>query len=448
MKHRISLRHFGLSAFALSAVLIAAGVGVAQDAAPPVAETAAPAATSADAAPAEAMPAEAAAPVDPLVEQGKYLALAGNCVSCHTRHGGEPYAGGLPMKTPYLFLGTLYSTNITPDPETGIGKWTEAEFIKAMHTGVAPGGKYLFPAFPYTAFTLVTEDDLKAIYAYLKTLAPVKYTPPANSPVFSLRFGMMFWNALFFKEERFTPDPAQSDEWNRGAYLVEGLGHCGACHTPRNIFMAEKTDQKLSGGALPDLVAEDKYRMWSGVNLTSAKSGLGSWSVDHIAKYLKTGHSPKAGIFGPMNEVVINSLQYLTVEDAKAMAVYLKSLPPMNESPKQTLTEEQKTAGEALYKTHCDECHLASGRGAFLKAPPIAGSAIAQAKDPSSLINVILYGAKVGKGSPTPFGAWEDMKSYADKMTDEEIATLANYVRSNWDNLGGPVSAADVAKQR
>lgn len=442
MQTRITLRTFGLAAFVLGAAVFTL---------PALAQDAAPAAPPADAAaPAEAAPPEAV--VDPLVEKGKYLALAGNCISCHTRQGGEPYAGGLPMKTPYIFLGTLHSTNITPDPETGIGTWTEEQFIRAMHTGVSANGTHLLPAFPYTSFTLVSVDDVNAIYAYLKTIPPVKYRPPANSPLFAFRFatniGMKFWNALFFKEGRFQPDASQSEEWNRGAYLVEGLGHCSACHTPRNIFMAEKTSEKLTGGALPDLVAEDKYREWSGVNLTSAKSGLGAWPVGEIAKYLKTGHSMKAGIYGPMNEVVINSLQHLSVEDTKAMAVYLKSLPPAGESPTQTLSEAQKTAGEALYKTHCDECHLASGRGAFMKAPPIAGSAVVQAKNPASLINTILYGAKVGKGGPTPFGAWEDMKSFADKMSDQEIATLATYVRGTWDNKGGPVSAGDVAKQR
>lgn len=443
MKYRIVLSALGFAACALAAAPIMSTFATAQDAAP--AETSTDAAAPADAAAAP----EEAAPVDPLVEKGKYLALAGNCVSCHTRPDGEPYAGGLAMKTPYAFLGDIHSTNITPDPETGIGTWTEEQFIRAMQTGVAADGSHLLPAFPYTSFTKVTDDDLKAIYAFLKTLPPVKYTPPSNGPVFALwGLGAPFWNALFFKEGRFKADPAQSDEWNRGAYLVEGLGHCSACHTPRNIFMAEKAGENLSGGALPDMVAEGKYREWSGVNLTSAKSGLGPWPVEQIAKYLKTGHSLKAGIFGPMNEVIVNSLQHLSTEDTKAMAVYLKSLPPMNESPAQTLTDEQKAAGEALYKTHCEECHLTSGRGAFLKAPPIAGSAVAQAKNPASLINAILYGAKVGKGGPTPFGAWEDMKSFADKMTDQEIATLANYVRSTWDNLGGPVSAADVAKQR
>jgi mono/diheme cytochrome c family protein len=317
-----------------------------------------------------------------------------------------------------------------------------------MHTGIDAEGDHLFPAFPYTAFTLVSDDDLKAIYAYLKTIAPVRYTPPSNGIAFAMRWPMAVWNALFFKEGRFQADPKQSAEWNRGAYLVEGLGHCSACHTPRNLMLAERADMKYAGGIQPDEVAEGKVRVWAAANLTQAKSGLGAWSEDNIAKYLKFGHSPKAGIFGPMNEVIINSLQHLTPEDTKAMAVYLKSLPAVGESSVQKLTEDQTKAGEALYKKFCDECHASSGRGGFMKAPPVAGSAIVQAGNPASLINVILHGAKVGKGGPTPFGAWEDMPSFDSKMKDDEIATLSNYLRANWDNKGGPVSAADVAKQR
>ncbi len=441
MKYRITRSTLAFTLAALGAVMAVSFADFAQSQDAP----------AADVAPAEATPADAPPPaptVDPLVAKGEYLARAGNCVSCHTRHGGEPFAGGLAFQTPYSFLGEIHSTNITPDPETGIGTWTEADFIRAMHTGVAADGSKLFPAFPYTAFTLVGEDDLKAIYAYLKTVAPVKYTPPGNGIAFMMRWPMTFWNALFFKEGRYQPDTKQTEEWNRGAYLVEGLGHCSACHTPRNLLLAERQDVKYTGGTQPDVVAEGKVRTWSAANLTQAKSGLGGWSQDNIAKYLKSGHSPKAGIFGPMNEVIINSLQHLTPEDAKAMSVYIKSLPAMGESPTQTLTAEQKTAGEALYKTHCEECHNSSGRGAFLKAPPVAGSAIVQATHPASLINSILYGAKVGVGSPNPFGAWEDMPSFAGKMTDDEIAKLANFLRTNWDNVGGPVTAADVAKQR
>lgn len=432
-----------LSLSALALLLALSGAASAQNAAPAASE--APATTANDA-PAPAP--DAAPPVDPIIKKGEYLARIGNCISCHTRHGGEPFAGGLGFHTPYAFLGQIHSTNITPDPETGIGTWTEAQFIRSMHSGVAANGARLFPAFPYTSFTLVSEDDLKAIYAYLKTIPPVKYTPPSNGFAFAMRWPMMFWNALFFKEGRYQPDTSKSESWNRGAYLVEGLGHCSACHTPRNLLLAERTDAKYTGGTQPDLVEEGKVRTWAAVNLTQASTGLGAWNADQIAKYLRLGHSQKAGIFGPMNEVVVNSLQYLTEDDAKAMAEYIKSLPAAGEGVAYELTEAEKKAGQELYKTHCDECHASSGRGGFMKAPPVSGSAIAQAPSPASLINVIIYGAQVGKGSPQPFGAWEDMKALGKKMTDEEIATVATFVRNSFGNKGTPVTAADVAKQR
>lgn len=387
------------------------------------------------------------APQDPQVQRGEYLARMGNCISCHTVHGGEPFAGGLSFKTPYAFLGTLYSTNITPDEETGIGRWSEADFVKAMHTGEGPDGNF-FPAFPYTAFTKVSEDDVKAIYAYLRTVKPVKYEPPANSFVFQFRFAMKIWNALFFEEGRFAADASQSEEWNRGAYLVNGLGHCGACHTPRNFALAEKADQHLWGAVVPDVVLEGQYRPWFAVNLTQTKNGgLGAWSAEDIRRYLKTGHNRWAGTFGPMNEVIANSLSHMTEEDAKAMAAYIKSLPPAPDSPAMTLTEEEKKFGEELYLKHCEECHARSGRGGFMKAPPVAGSAIAQGRDPASLINIILYGAEPAK-SLNPPGAWESMRSFRDRMNDEEIAAVSNYVRSTWNNTGSKVTARDVAKQR
>lgn len=403
--------------------------------------TASPSSAGADASPAP--------PVDPIVQKGEYLARLGNCISCHTAHGGEPFAGGLTFKTPYMFLGTLYSTNITPDEETGIGTWSEEDFVRAMHTGEGPGGG-LFPAFPYTSFTKVTDEDVKAIYAYLRTVKPVKYEPPGNSFVFSFafRFGLKIWNAMFFQDGRYVADSSQSEEWNRGAYLVNGLGHCSACHTPRNVFLAEKGDEHLWGAVVPDVVLEAEYRPWFAVNLTQTKNGgLAAWSVDDLRRYLKTGHNRFGGAFGPMNEVIANSLQYLTDEDARAMATYIKSLLAAPDTPAQQMTDEERTTAEALYKKHCEECHAASGRGGFMKAPHVAGSSVAQGRDPASLINIILYGAEPPKGLNPP-GAWESMRSFRDRMTDEEIAAVANYVRSSWNNTGGKVTAQDVAKQR
>src|SRR5665213_1360308 len=291
---------------------------------------------------------------DSTLERGKYLADAGNCVSCHTRPSGARFSGGVPFTTK---LGTIYSSNITPDRETGIGRWNVDDLRRAMHDGIAAGGSRLFPAFPYTSFTKVSDADIGAIYAYLRTLQPVRYSPPANGVLFRQRWGMMFWNLMFFKSGRFEPDAKQSEEWNRGAYLVEGLGHCDACHSPRNVFMAEKTSHAYSGGNLQDKVTGGAIRRWSAVNLTSPRTGLAAWSVDNLAKYLKTGFSLRAGVFGPMNDVIDKSLKNLSVEDVHAMAIYLKSLPPQDSS-EAALPEAAVKAGAVLYGDHCEECHM------------------------------------------------------------------------------------------
>ena len=417
-----------------------AGIAVAEEPAP------APAVGS------ESAPTAETAPLDPTVERGKYLATAGNCISCHTRPGGEPFAGGLGFETQ---IGTIrakiHSTNITPDPETGIGKWTEADLIRAMHEGVAPGGRNLYPAFPYTSFTKVTDDDVKAIYAYLKTVTPVKYTAPENSFIFSQRWAMPIWNALFFKPGRFEKIAGKSDEWNRGAYLVDGLGHCSACHSPRNFAMAEIQSKAYAGGAILDHVGKEqdnKIRSWSAPNLTPVKGGLAKWSATDIANYLKKGYSPtRAGTFGPMNEVIANSMRHMTDEDIKAIAAYIKDLPP-HEPVMATIPADKAAPGEKIYGERCRECHQASGRGGMFSAPPLEGSAIVQAADPSSLINTVLYGPQTPEKELGYFGSWETMKPYGDVLSDEDMAAVANYIRSAWGNVGGPVTAADVAKQR
>ncbi len=379
---------------------------------------------------------------DPTLERGKYLTDAGNCMSCHTRPGGAPFSGGVPFATK---MGTIYSSNITPDEDTGIGKWQIEDLRRAMHDGIGAGGRRLFPAFPYTSFTKVSDADIDAIYAYLRTLQPVRYTPPANDFLFRQRWGMMFWNLLFFRSGRFEPDAKQSPEWNRGAYLVEGLGHCDACHSPRNIFMAEKARQAYSGGTFPEKVTGRHIRSWSAVNLTSSKTGLAAWSMDNLAKYLKTGFSPRAGTFGPMNDVIDNSLKNLSPEDIHAMAVYLKSLPPL-ESSEAVPPEAAVKAGAEIYRDHCEECHMSSGRGGIFNAPPLAGSAVVQANDPASLINILLYGPDEPKD--ISFGAWETMKPYKDVLSDAEIAAVSNYIRGSWKNRGSAVMPADVARQR
>ena len=381
---------------------------------------------------------------DDVVERGRYLATAANCVSCHTHDGGAPFAGGLAFQTP---LGTIYSTNITPDSETGIGKWSEADLIRAMHEGIAPGGRQLYPAFPYPSFTRVTDADVRAIYAYLRTLKPVRYTPPSNGIAFSQRWGMSVWNALFFKPGRFTPTSTRSAEWNRGAYLTEGLGHCGACHTPRNLSLAEIADRAFAGGDFQDKVTDDKIRSWSAVNLTSSSTGIGSWSVGDIAKYLKTGFSQHGGAFGPMNDVIINSTRHLSADDLHAIATFLKNLPSQEPFVEAKPPADQLKAGEAIYHDRCEKCHLASGRGGLFNGPRLAGSAVVQAANPASLVNVILYGAH-GPTVLGVFSGWETMNPYGSILSDDEIATLCNYIRNAWDNKGNTVTASDIGKQR
>jgi mono/diheme cytochrome c family protein len=392
--------------------------------------------------PCTASPTEDASPMDRSIAQGKYLTDVGNCFSCHTQPGAAPFSGGVRFKSPF---GVIYSSNITPDRDTGIGSWSAEDLRGAMHEGVAAGGHRLFPAFPYTSFTKATDTDVRAIYAYLRTVKPVRYSPPANGFLFTQRWTLTVWNSLFFEEGRFSPSAAQSAEWNRGAYLVEGLGHCGACHTPRNALMAEAADKALEGGVLEERVAPGKFRRWSAINLTSAKTGLVSWSVDALAKYLQTGYSARAGTFGPMNEVIANGLMKLTPQDARAMAVYLKSLPGREYSGER-VSPDQIKAGEPIYKKRCEKCHLASGRGGIFTGPPVAGSAVVQSDDPASLINIILYGAEAAED--VALGGWETMKPYGDVLDDAQVAAVSNYVRGSWGNRARPVGPTEVAQQR
>jgi mono/diheme cytochrome c family protein len=462
----MNIRHRGRFAVrALSAALFVGALFLdgarAQDA-PPAPQSAPPDANSSPASPA------AESPEAMLVEKGRYLVAAGDCVSCHTRPGGEQFAGGLPLKTPF---GTIYSANITPDKETGIGDWTEQQLGRAMHEGVDDEGRHLYPAFPYTEYTKVTDEDVHAIYAYLKSLTPVSYTPPKNEmPVpFSQRGLMTFWNMLFLQQGRYQPDATQSAEWNRGAYLVEGLGHCGACHTPRNQLGGERASLALTGGVYQDdvidavheqdIVKEDPgtVRPWSAVDLTPSPRGLGAWSVDDIAAYLKTGHNIRAGAFGPMAEVVANSTKYLTGADDHAIAVYLKSLKPAAQDIARTVTPDQMRQGKIAFTVKCVACHQETGLGSprtpdadpTKVSPPLVGNAIVQAADPASLINIILYGAHEHVLNDQ---SWPKMPGFELDfglgMDDDQISLLADYVRNSWGNQGAAVDPKQVAKQR
>lgn len=389
--------------------------------------------------------ASAASAAETPLERGAYLAKVGSCMTCHTADGGDPYGGGVAFHTNF---GTIYSTNISSSDDAGIGGWTEEQFMRAMRKGKSADGANLYPAFPYTSFTKMSDQDIKDLFAYIQSVAPSSNTPPKNKLnfPFNMRSLLGVWNAMYHKAGSFKPDETKSDEWNRGAYLVESVSHCGACHTPRSALGGLKRKKALSGSVYNDKVVGGEIRPWSAVNLTQAPDGLAIWSEDDIADYLKTGHAGVAGTFGPMNKVIVNGTSNLTDSDARAMAVYLKSLPSIEQARQSKMKASDFQEAELLYTIHCGTCHLPTGLGDASTGTPLAGSAIVQAKDPASLVNVIIYGAQVP--SPAPEGAWKSMEAFGDKLDDDEIALLSTYVRSNWGNRGGPVSTADVAKQR
>ena len=354
------------------------------------------------------------------IKRGEYLARAGDCVSCHTQPGGgAPYAGGMTMKTPY---GDLITPNITPDPQTGIGRWSSEDFYRALHDGVGKNVGDLYPAMPYTFYTRVTREDSDAIFAFLQSVPPVRnvvYADLLRWP-FDIRMSMAFWRELYFTEGTFQPDPARSPEWNRGAYLVEGLGHCSACHSPRNRLGAIEQDRAFTGATVDG---------WFALNLTSElKTGLGSWSVDQIATYLKTGASKrKSTTLGDMAEVVHNSLSYLTDADLRAMATYLKSIPADTSNAGGGPVARVPRKAAKLYLDNCGACHQAKGRGVPGTFPPLAGNGVVLAPDPADILMVVL------KGVPSRNG-YMAMPSFAGRLTDEQIADIANYVRGSWGN--------------
>ncbi len=379
------------------------------------------------------------------VEHGRYLARAGNCSACHTTTGGGELAGGVEFHTPF---GLLYSTNITPDKRTGIGEWTFEDFYRSMKAGIRPDGDHLYPAFPYTDFAKLTDEDIASLFLYLQTVEPIEAsTPPNNIDFpFNLRPLLGFWKQLFHDPDTYQPDPTQTESWNRGAYLVEGPGHCGACHSPRNLLGAEREDLAMTGGIHMGEIKLGGHRLWSAANLTSDSTGLGSWSEEDIVDYLKTGISDQAIVHGPMREVVMDSTRYLSDSDLQAMANYLKSIPANRQAIEAPPTEETMKAGEIVYTVHCGSCHLPTGAGAEGLGVPLGGNALVQAPSPASLINVILYGPHL---PPRPFAVdRSNMKMFGKRLSDEDIALIASYVRASFGNQAGAVTAEQVQAQR
>jgi mono/diheme cytochrome c family protein len=371
------------------------------------------------------------------LRRGQYLVTAGDCMSCHLRAGGEPFAGGLGLNTPF---GAIYTSNITPDRETGIGAWTSDQFYRAMHDGKGAHGENLYPAFPYPWFRRASRADDDAIFAYLITLPAVSYTPPRNNLPFpfNIRSSVGAWNLLFLDTHDFQPDPGQSAEWNRGAYLVNGLGHCGGCHTPKNSFGANKSKLEFHGGKLDNWVAPD---------LTgNTRIGLGAWSVEDIAEYLATGRNARAAAGGAMAEVITYSTSLLNGADRRAIAVYLKSRPASATISASTPDSGAMRRGAEIYSDACASCHLENGVGQSRVFPPLGDDAMLQQSDPTGLEHLILAGTRIGVSSSRPSAL--SMPSFAWKLTDQEIADVATFIRNSWGNQAAQVAVSDVRELR
>jgi len=388
--------------------------------------------------------------------RGEALALAGNCLGCHTRRGGEPGAGGRAIATPF---GTVYSSNLTPDADTGLGRWSVSEFRRALHHGRSRDGRLLTPAFPYPNFTLVTDDDADAIYAWLMS-RPAVAAP--NRPhelrfPYRLKAALAVWRALYFRPGRFEPDPARPASLNRGRYLVEGLGHCGACHAARNFLGAPQGGTagtgSEAGGEGGGIVSTQH---WYAPSLHSVhEAGVADWPEADVVALLKTGTSPRGSVMGPMAEVVYRSTQFIAEDDARAMAGYLRSLsttsatslaapntPPAVAAP---ATPAVMQRGAAVYDEHCAGCHGRQGEGSP-GIPLLAGNRAVRMKTPHNVIQAIRHGgfAPATAGNPRPFG----MPPFRGLLGDDDIAAVASYVRGSWGNAAGAVQPLDVLRLR
>lgn len=387
--------------------------------------------TAALAGPAAAQSESKAASGEDAAKRGAYLAIAGDCTSCHTAPGGKPFAGGLVIQTPY---GGISTPNLTPDKDTGLGKWTEDDFYRALHFGVAKNGEYLYPAMPYPNYTKVTRKDVAALWAYLKSLEPVSAPRKPNTLAFpfNVREGMAAWNLLFFTPGTYKPNPDWSDQVNRGAYLVEGLGHCGACHTPRNAAGATLTADDYSGGKI---LGEPYYA--PDITGGSGGQGLAGWSIDQIVTFLKTGASKsKSAAFGPMEEAIKHSFSKLTESDLEAIAAYLKTQPDL-EPDSLREPDENRRAGARLYMSNCAECHQNSGKGITGSIPPLDANNVVTAAEPTDVITAVL-------GGLPGHGGYGQMPAFGAALSDAQVASLINFVRTSWSNRAPANATADM----
>jgi mono/diheme cytochrome c family protein len=373
------------------------------------------------------------------IARGRYLAILGDCAACHTDLGGKPYAGGEAIDTPF---GVVASANITPDVDTGIGAWSDDDFVSALQQGKAKDGVRLYPAMPYPYFAKMSRDDILAIRAYLDTLEPVHRAVKTDQLPFPFkwRFGMLFWNTLFFDGTPFQSVAGKSTEWNRGASIVEGPGHCGACHTPKNFLGGDKNGDALQGATLQGWFASD---------LTGDKrSGLGDWSSGDIVAYLKSGRNAHASATGTMAQVIADSTSQMRDDDLKAIATYLKEIPAPHQATPQAIAaaDPAMRAGQAIYVDSCAACHGREGTGVAKLVPPLKDSAVAQSPDPTSLGRVLLHGTQNVATAEAPTSP--SMPAFGWKLTDRQAAAVLTYVRNSWGNAAPAVTAGQISKLR
>lgn len=366
-------------------------------------------------------------------DAGRYQSVLGDCEGCH----GKNLAGGVELLTPF---GKLVAPNITPDKQTGIGNYTAEDFRRAMKEGVAPGGKRLYPAMPYPAYAKMSDADIAALWAYFRTVKPVRNAVNVNQLrfPFNLRFVMRGWNLLFFRPAPYVPDAGKSAAWNRGAYIVNGPAHCGTCHTAKSFFGADK-GLALAGASLQG---------WFAPDLTGDRNaGLGGWSDRDVAEYLKTGRNAHSIASGPMAEVVEHSTVHMKDADLQAVAVYLKDLrPSAGNGGGATGVEAQMKSGAGIYRMNCAACHSFNGRGDNVLFPPLAGNALVRQTSAETLARVVLAGSKAVATPAAPTGP--GMPSFAWKLNDQQVANVLTYIRNNWGNQAPAVSADEVAKIR
>jgi cbb3-type cytochrome c oxidase subunit III len=371
------------------------------------------------------------------IERGRYLTTAADCGSCHTTPGSDhPFSGGRSIETPF---GKLVSPNITPDQETGIGDWTDDQFDAAVRQGRGRNGARLYPAMPFPYYTRMSRDDVDAIRAYLNTVEPVHNAVRSNQLPFpvNIRSAMTVWDSLYFKPGEYQADSSKSAQWNRGAYLVQGPGHCGACHTTKNLLGGDKQADVLRGDTLQGWVAPD---------ITSGQGTLGNWSADDIATYLKKGHNRNAAATGLMAEVVDRSTSRMNDDDLKAIAVYLKDV--SGKAPETAKSPEKNVlvAGKAIYQDLCSSCHASDGKGVPNMFPNLRETATVPATDPTTVLRVILQGAQSVATDQEPTGP--AMPAFGWQLDNTQIAALATYVRTEFGKKAPSVSEADVQKAR